>query len=101
MTRPDARRLFRPFPVGRVVATPAALAALDAAGGAAVCARLLGRHMAGDWGELDAEDRAANDRALGDGSRLLSAYMLTTGARIWIITEADRSATTVLTPEDY
>ena len=101
MTGPDVRRAVRSFPLGRIVATPAPPAASSAAGGAAACADLLGRHMASDWGELGAEDRAANDRALADDARLLSAYTLRTGARIWILTEADRSITTVLTPADY
>ena len=91
----------RPFRLGRIVATPAALAALDAAGGWAGSAQLLRRHVAGDWGDVDDEDRAANDRALVEGARLLSAYVLATSERIWIITEADRSATTFLLPADY
>jgi hypothetical protein len=57
--------------------------------------------MAGDWGDVDQEDQAANDHALEDGSRLLSAYTTLKGQRIWIITEADRSATTILLPEEY
>ena len=64
---------------------------------------LLGiqRHQAGDWGELSDENREANDQALVQGTRILSAYTAITGTRFWIITEADRSATTVLLPEDY
>jgi hypothetical protein len=84
------------FPLGRLVATPGALAALDPA----QLLTVIGRHAAGDWGDLDREDRAANDAALRHGTRLLSAYALD-GARVWIITEADRSATTVLLPEEY
>jgi hypothetical protein len=61
----------------------------------------LGRHVRGDWGELDPDDRAANDRALVDDGRLLSAYRGSDGRKFWIITEWDRSATTVLLPEDY
>ena len=63
--------------------------------------RSLTRHLKGDWGDLDAEDKAANNGALIRGGRLLSAY--TNGAlpKIWIITEADRSATTILFPEEY
>ena len=61
----------------------------------------LRRHVRGDWGTLGAEDWAANERALIEGSRLLSAYSSTSGIRFWIITEADRSATTILLPEDY
>jgi hypothetical protein len=64
---------------------------------------LLGiqRHQAGDWGELSDENREANDQALVQGTRILSAYTAVTGTRFWIITEADREATTVLLPEDY
>ncbi len=92
---------MRPFRLGRIVATPAALAAIEAAGGPSVSAALLRRHLAGDWGDLDTEDLDANHRALNDGARLLSAYVLPTGERVWIITEADRSATTFLLPADY
>jgi len=63
--------------------------------------RSLTRHLKGDWGDLDAEDKAANEQALVKGSRLLSAYTLPTAGRLWIITECDRSATTLLTPEEY
>ncbi len=62
---------------------------------------LLARHATGDWGELDAEDRAANGRAVATGERILSAYTLTTGEQLWIITEADRGATTMLLPREY
>jgi hypothetical protein len=58
------------------------------------------RHEAGDWGEVTPEDRHANDRALMEGTRILSAYY-SSGVRFWIITEADRSKTTVIMPEDY
>lgn len=83
--------------LGRIVATPNALSRLtneDILKG-------LQRHQAGDWGNLSDDDRAANDRALNDGSRILSAYEAANGTRYWIITEADRSVTTVLLPEDY
>jgi hypothetical protein len=59
------------------------------------------RHQAGDWGTLDSEDKNANDRALSCGGRMLSAYFASDGTKFWIITEADRSVTTVLLPEDY
>lgn len=59
------------------------------------------RHMAGDWGEVDDEDRRANDEALETGRRVLSAYTDRYGSGFWIITEADRSTTTILLPEDY
>lgn len=61
----------------------------------------LCRHMRGDWGDLDAEDKASNEAALTDGSRLFSAYENPTLPKVWVITEADRSATTVLFPDKY
>jgi hypothetical protein len=59
------------------------------------------RHAAGDWGNVDEHDKAANDQSLAKGSRILSAYTASDGTRFWIISEADRSVTTVLLPEDY
>ena len=85
------------FPLGRTVITRNALSALPHED---VCAA-LSRHAAGDWGDLDAEDRVANERALLDGSRLVSVYRSTSGQRFYVITEWDRSITTVLLPEDY
>jgi len=61
----------------------------------------LQRHAAGDWGEVDAHDKTKNEYSLQHGFRLLSAYRLADGTKIWIITEADRSATTLLLPEEY
>ncbi len=85
------------FPLGRVVITPNALGQLSPAD-----VQLgLQRHQAGDWGELDEEDRLENDNALRTGLRLLSAYRAANGVIFWIVTEAGRSATTVLLPEDY
>jgi hypothetical protein len=88
------------FPLGRVVATPGALAALETAGQDA--AEFLDRHCAGDWGDLDPEDRAANDRALDpkNPTRILSTYHTSAGERLWIITARDRSVTRLLLPED-
>jgi len=57
--------------------------------------------MLGDWGDLCDEDKKVNDRAVAEGSRILSAYQAVNSTKFWIITEADRSATTVLLPEDY
>ena len=87
------------FPLGQVVATPSALAALELAG--TLPKALLDRHARGDWGEMIADDWDRNDRALVSGERLLSAYALPNGVRVWIITEVDRSATTLLLPQDY
>ena len=61
----------------------------------------LRRHFSGDWGDCDPDDKEANDLALQDGTRLFSVYHSAAGIKFWIITEADRSATTVLLPEDY
>ena len=85
------------FRMGRIVAPPNALAHLTEED------ILLGirRHQAGDWGDLDAEDRVANETALAHGGRLLSAYHADNGTRFWLITEHDRSVSTVLLPEDY
>lgn len=87
------------FPLGRIVATPGALAMLEAAGRMPM--EFLDRHVSGDWGTMDAEDRAANDRAVLEGSRILSAYPINAAETLWIITEWDRSVTTLLLPEDY
>jgi hypothetical protein len=85
------------FPLGRIVATLNALN--DVPNDEIVFA--LAQHSQGDWGELDLEDKQANDRALTDGTRLLSAYNTKSGTRFWIITEHDRSIPTILLPEDY
>jgi len=61
----------------------------------------LVRHTAGDWGDVDEHDRRENELSLIHGLRLLSAYILNSGTKIWIITEADRSVTTVLLPDEY
>lgn len=92
------------FSLGRIVATPGALEALHAAGQSA--SEFLSRHVTGDWGNLDDEDRQANDAALIDGSRLLSAYQTRKGERLWVITEALNDAglrysTCLLTPDEY
>jgi hypothetical protein len=87
------------FPVGRLYATPRALEALAYAG--QVPEHFLRRHVSGDWGELAEDDRRANVRALETGGRIFSRYTTVLGERLWIITEADRSATTILRPEEY
>ena len=74
------------FSLGRIVATPGALHALQDAGQSAD--EFLARHVTGDWGELDQEDKSLNNAALIDGSRILSAYKTRKGERIWVITEA-------------
>lgn len=95
----QVKRLTTLFPLGQLVATPGALDAMWRNGTSAWT--YLSRHVSGDWGELDAEDIAENEWSVREGLRLLSAYTLPDGTRIWIITEADRSATTILLPEEY
>ena len=85
--------------LGRVVATPGALEALKQAG--QTPHEFLNRHLAGNWGDLCEEDRRANDEAVENGSRVLSAYVLGDGVKLWVITEADRSSTCILLPEEY
>jgi hypothetical protein len=85
------------FAFGRVMITPNAQQALTDED----IYVALKRHRAGDWGDLGHADRAENELSLREGFRLLSTYTSTAGAKFWVITEADRSATTVLLPEDY
>ncbi len=88
------------FPLGQTRSTPGALAALEQADQST--AHYLARHHAGDWGDdLDPGDVQENELSLQQGFRLLSAYTLPTGVKIWIITEADRSTTTILLPSEY
>lgn len=87
------------FDLGQTVATPGAIEALQQARISA--ASLLCRHQCGDWGDLDPEDLAENKLALNQGFRIFSSYQLTDTIKIWVITEADRSVTTVLLPEEY
>jgi hypothetical protein len=92
------------FQPGEIVATPGAIEAMRASGQNAQ--DFLGRHLRGDWGDLDDEDRKLNDEALIDGSRLLSAYATKQGDKLWVITEAvgddgRRAATTLLLPSEY
>ena len=87
------------FRSGQVVATPAALVALEKAEQAA--GKFLTRHFEGDWGDLCEEDKQENQYSLSHHLRLMSAYTLKTGQKLWIITEADRSVTTLLLPSDY
>ena len=87
------------FPFGRIVATPGALTAMEEARIDGLA--LLARHGHGDWGAIDPGDFGLNEEALRTGARLMSVYPLPTGEVIWIITEADRSVTTLLLPDDY
>jgi hypothetical protein len=101
MSQNETKKLFS---LGRIVATPGALEALHNAGQSAD--EFLCRHVTGDYGDLCDEDKNLNDAALIDGSRLLSAYKTTKGAKLWVITEATnevglRYCTTLLLPSDY
>ena len=106
----DCCQLVPRFALGQIVATPQALAALVEADVSPDA--FLARHQRGDWGDVDGEDQNANDRALLEGARLLSAYTLPapgtnrmgenlSGVKIWVITEWDRSVTTLLLPSEY
>jgi hypothetical protein len=85
------------FSLGHLVATPNALVQIPSD----EIQLALSRHIRGDWGTLDDEDLQSNERALQKGGRLFSQYYSNAGTKFWIITECDRSATTVLLPEDY
>lgn len=88
------------FSLGQIVATPGALSALG--DDCTTAESLLQRHVTGDWGELSEEDRQENAFSVREGFRILSAYRLPrSGVKLWIITEADRSATTLLLPDEY
>jgi hypothetical protein len=87
-----------PLTLGKVVATPGALKLLTEVGGSPF--DLLARHATGDWGDLCAFDRRQNEIALREGYRIFSSYDVS-AERVWIITEADRSVTTILLPEEY
>lgn len=93
------RQLQPKFTLGSIVATPSALQAIENSGQSP--SDFLSRHVRGDWGEVCEEDKELNDQAVIDGDRLLSAYRTLKNVRIWIISEADRSATTLLLPEEY
>jgi hypothetical protein len=88
------------FDLGQQLAvTPAALELCEERG--VDLFELLKRHQHGDWGDMCAEDKTTNDRAVVRGSRIVSAYNVGEHEQVWIITEADRSVTTVLLPDDY
>ena len=101
------------FALGQIVATPGALELLEQAGFSALA--LISRHVHGDWGDCCAEDKTTNELSVQQGMRVMSIYRLVDAERllqtpldkrsslptVWIITEADRSVTTLLLPEDY
>jgi len=87
------------FALGQTFITPGAQEALEIAGQTPI--QFLRRHMSADWGEVSEDDAQENELSLRDGFRLLSAYRTVKSQKIWIITEADRSATTILLPSEY
>ena len=92
------------FPLGRLLATPGALAVLEEARQTPL--EFIARHAHGDWGDVCADDKQANEDALVDGSRLLSSYKTSNGEKLWVITEAQddngqRGATTILRADEY
>lgn len=97
-TSPAAQRHGLPIQLGQVVATPGALNLLQRANLNPF--QMLSRHRSGDWGEVQTEDALANEAAAIHGNRVISSYAVA-GERLWIITEADRFATTLLLPEEY
>jgi len=87
------------FDLGKIVGTPGAIAALQESGQEPTF--FLQKHVSGDWGGLSAGDKQLNDQALQNGSRIFSAYRTLRNEELWVITEADRSQTTILLPEEY
>jgi lipase chaperone LimK len=98
--RPDEEDELKPlFELGQIVGTPGALQELQQAEQNPL--ELIVRHVTGDWGDLCEEDMQENEFALERGLRIFSSYELKSGDKIWVITEHDRSVTTILRPEDY
>lgn len=96
--KPEGGKCPAKFPLGKIVATPGAVQ--DVAPDDVL--RALERHAQGDWGECHPEDAEANSRALSEGEgRIFSVFDSRQGVRFWVITEADRSVTTILLPEEY
>jgi len=90
------------FPLGHIVATRGAMEVLGGADGdPRLAMMLLARHAAGDCGDMDDEDKETNEEAIRFGNRVMSVYRLIGGATVWVMTEADRSLTTFLLPDEY
>jgi hypothetical protein len=87
------------FQLGRILATPCAITAMEESGQDA--GQLLRRHQSGDYGDICQDDWRENELSVAENFRIMSVYTLANGLKIWVITEADRSATTVLLPEEY
>jgi hypothetical protein len=91
------KRVITQFPLGKILITPGAMEALEEQD----VREGLVRHGQKDWGDVGLDDWNANERSLECGLRILSAYCTCAGTKYWIITEADRSATTILLPDEY
>jgi hypothetical protein len=87
------------FRLGRLVITPGALELIQGEGREPM--EFVERHVRGDFGDLDEHDRLANEAAIGNGTRILSSYVVVGDEKVWVLTEGNRSATTILRPEDY
>jgi hypothetical protein len=99
LTNSFRTKIMSKFHLGQIVATPGALEALAESGQTPDF--FLAKHSSKDWGEVGNGDKKLNDEALVNGERLLSAYRTLKNVRIWVITEADRSSTCLLLPEEY
>ncbi|WPL15706.1 hypothetical protein Thiowin_00620 [Thiorhodovibrio winogradskyi] len=89
------------FEMGRTLATAGVMAVLEELGQQDLLQSVLHRHCYGDWGDVDEDDWRANEQALQDNERLMSLYKVDSGLTLWVITEADRSQTTVMLPKEY
>lgn len=98
MTTQTTNQVRPLFGLGKTLATPGALEAMQARNISPLT--LLSRHQSGDWGDLDEDDKTENDLAVNEGLRVFSSYSFGS-VKLWVITEADRSATTILLPEEY
>jgi hypothetical protein len=87
------------FELSQIVGTPGAVEAFERTGQNPL--EFIARHWTGDWGDLEEEDKEENEFSVGRELRILSAYHLSDGTRVWVITEADRSTTTLLLPKEY
>jgi len=98
MTTQETNQVMPLFALGKTVATPGALVVMQGVGISPLS--LLSRHQRGVWGDMDKDDKEANDSAFNTEARIFSAYKFDT-VLLWVITEADRSSTTILLPEEY
>ena len=99
LVQPEQNKPKPLFDLGHIVGTPGAIEALQNARQSPT--ELLDRHVGGDWGDLEDDDKKENELSVVEGFRIFSAYKLNTGVKVWVITESDRSATTFLLPDEY